>query len=193
MPAKNKKRSKPGRSSIPLILVGIGLLVISVGFMVASRPDPTAADPQQAVKPVPAAVEYPAPDLLLSDLSGGPVSLAALRGQVVLVNNWATWCPPCRAEMPVLQAYAQAHSHEDFVLVGINAGDPGDQVADFVREYRLTFPVWLDPSSQALRAFQNNALPSSYVIDKTGTVRLVWMGAVTLEALEAYITPLLAD
>jgi peroxiredoxin len=95
--------------------------------------------------------------------------------------------------MPALEAYFQAHKGDGFTLVGINSGDQRDQVVDFKREYDLTFPLWLDPTGLALREFKNNALPSSYVIDKTGTVRFFWMGAVSLEALETYVTPLLGN
>lgn len=193
MTLRKTRPSKRRRSPLPLIFVGLGLIVISVAIMVVATREVPAEKVVDGVEPAPALVDYPAPRLVLSDLSGASVSLDELRGQVILVNNWATWCPPCRAEMPTLQSYAQAHAQEDFILVGINAGDTGEQVTDFVEEYRLTFPMWLDPTGEALRAFQNNALPSSYVIDKTGTVRLVWMGAVTLKALEAYVTPLFAD
>lgn len=188
-----KRRSKQKRSALPLIFVGVGLIVISIAVVILSTRDAPGSDPGKTATPVPAIVDYPAPAVALSDLSGGSVSLDDHRGRVVLVNNWATWCPPCRAEMPALQAYAQAHRDDAFVLIGINAGDTAEQVMDFVEEYQLTFSMWLDPSSEALRAFQNNALPSSYVIDKTGKVRLIWMGAVTLDALEAYVTPLLAE
>jgi peroxiredoxin len=140
----------------------------------------------------PASVNYPAPEIELVDLGGKPVSLAGLSGQVVLVNNWATWCPPCRAEMPALEAYYREHKDHGFTIVGINSGDSQDQVADFRGEYDLTFPLWLDPAGYALRAFQNNALPSSYLIDQNGMVRLIWMGAINLDVLEEYVTPFLA-
>ena len=126
-------------------------------------------------------------------MDGNPTSLADLKGKVVLVNNWATWCPPCRAEMPELEAYYQAHKGDGFVLVGINSGDKQSQVVEFIREYEISFPMWLDPSGMALRAFKNNALPSSYLLDESGTVRRVWTGAVSLETLEQYVTPLLED
>jgi peroxiredoxin len=193
MSYKNKVRSKPKSSPLPLMMVGVGLMIIAIAVLVFA---PGEAPPAKAVSegvPVPGSVNYPAPELELTDLKGEPVSLAGLTGQVVLVNNWATWCPPCRAEMPDLEAYFQAHKNDGFTLVGINSGDQREQVVDFQRELGLTFPLWLDPGSLALRAFQSSALPSSYVIDKTGTIRFVWMGAVSLEALETYVTPLIGS
>jgi peroxiredoxin len=193
MAYKTRQKSKSKKSPLPLILAGVGLIIIAFAVLVFTPKDNAPSKSGARVSPVPGELNLPAPKLELVNLDGVPVSLSELHGQVVLVNNWATWCPPCRAEMPTLQAYFQAHAADGFILVGINSGDRQDQVVDFVREYNLTFPMWLDPTALALHAFKSNALPSSYVIDKFGTVRLVWMGGVSLEALEAYVTPLLAD
>jgi peroxiredoxin len=193
MSYKNKVRAKPKSSSLPLMMMGVGLMIIAIAVLVFV---PGEASPIKAVGegiPPPRLVSYPAPELELTDLNGELVSLAGITGQVVLVNHWATWCPPCRAEMPDLEAYFRAHKNDGFTLVGINSGDQREQVVDFQREVGLTFPLWLDPDSLALRAFQSSALPSSFLIDKTGTIRFVWMGAVNLEALETYVTPLLGN
>jgi cytochrome c biogenesis protein CcmG, thiol:disulfide interchange protein DsbE len=138
-------------------------------------------------------VSYPAPELSLTDLEGKPVSLQDLQGTVVLVNNWATWCPPCKAEMPTLQAYFEEHRKKGFTIVAIDAGDPVAEIVEFVQEYGLTFPVWPDASMKSIAAFRNPGLPSSYVIDRGGTVRLAWAGAVSREMLEKYVTPLLKE
>jgi cytochrome c biogenesis protein CcmG/thiol:disulfide interchange protein DsbE len=193
MANRTRQKSKIKKSPFPLILVGVGLIIIVFVVLVLTPRDKPPSKGGTRVGSAPREVDFPAPELVLVNLDGVPVSLSELRGQVILVNNWATWCPPCRAEMPELQAYFQAHAADGFILVGINSGDRQDQVVDFVRQYGLTFPIWVDPTGLALHAFQNNALPSSYVIDKSGTVRLVWVGGVSLEALEAYLTPMLAD
>ena len=194
--ALDSRRVKAGG----MVLVGAGLLILGVlaGILLLtneananrSQPDNETA---QLPSVVPAQVNFPAPDLSLSDVEGNPVSLADYRGQVVLVNNWATWCPPCKAEMPALQAYYEDHQDQGFVLVAIEAGEPADEVAQFASDYGLTFPVWLDPDSAALEAFNNFTLPSSYVIDAQGTVRLAWSGAISREMLETYLTPLLEE
>jgi len=139
----------------------------------------------------PAAANYLAPELTLTDLRGETVSLDDYLGRVVLVNNWATWCPPCRTEMPELLAYYEAHMDEGFVLIAIESGESQDEVTAFVESYSLTFPVWLDPLGKALDAFQNWNLPSSYVIDSNGFVRFSWTGPVNRQTLEEYVTPLL--
>lgn len=187
------KRSTRRHSSVPLIIVGVGLIIISAVVLVFTTREKTPEPVTVGVYPAPAFVTNPAPKLELFDLSGRTVSLSELKGKVILVNNWATWCPPCREEMPALQAFSETHSEDEFILVGINAGDSKEKVAKFIDDYNLTFPIWLDPSGDALRAFQNNGLPSSYVIDQNGEIRMVWMGRVTLEALEAYVTPLFTD
>lgn len=176
-----------------LALTGAGLLIIGVLALVVWL-NPAASASSKYQRPVaPARVELPAPALALSDLHGAPVALNDYLGQVVLVNNWATWCPPCKEEMPILQAYYEDHQQQDFTIIAIEAGEPVEQVAQFASKYGLTFPVWPDPDQVAAAAFHNPALPNSYVIDKSGTIRLVWMGAVDRDALEEYVTPLLEE
>lgn len=199
---KNQKISSSGQKSSPpyaALLIGVGLLILGiVAALLIASPDnidnsPDVFSTENEVSSIPVQVNFVAPEITLSDLSGEKASLADFGGQVVLVNNWATWCPPCKAEMPTLQAYYEEHKDEGFLLIGIEAGEPADEVAQFIDEYKLTFPIWLDPNNQALSAFQNDNLPSSYVIDREGVVRLAWVGAVSKAILEKYVTPLLEE
>ncbi len=179
------------RTAIYLTLVAAGVFVLGGALIPLLVQGQAAALAAVGAGRPPATANYPAPELALSDLQGQPASLADYRGQVVLVNNWATWCPPCRVEMPELEAYYQAHAADGFVVVAIESGDPADAVAEFVRSFGLTFPVWLDPQGAALEAFANFNLPSSYVIDRDGNVRMSWTGEVDRQTLEQYVTPLL--
>lgn len=191
---KNKRSKSRKKSPLPLILIGVGLIVIAISIVIfMPKPDDTtsAAAPGEIPASIPGEMNYPAPTLTLTDMQDQNVSLADHRGQWVLVNNWATWCPPCRAEMPELNAFYKAHKDEGFVLVAISSGDTKAQIADFTQEYGLSFPMWQDPTSASLRAFGMDYLPSSFVIDPSGMVRLAWTGAVSLETLEKYVTPLL--
>lgn len=140
---------------------------------------------------IPLSVDDPAPRLSLQDLEGRTASLTDYAGQVVLVNNWAYWCPPCRAELPILERYYQEHLAEGFTIVGIESGSPAQTVQYYVDQYRLTYPIWLDPKIKAVAAFGNRSLPNSYVIDRGGQVRLAWTGPISRAMLEQYITPLL--
>lgn len=185
-------RTQGASKTLALFLVGLGLLVLG-GAGLLLLPGLVQAEEDQDLSHVPAKVNYPAPDLILSDLGGEAVSLSDYRGQVTLVNNWATWCPPCRAEMPALQAFYEAHRDQGFTVIAIDAGETASEVRKFTAEYGLSFPVWLDPQQQALVAFKNLSLPSSYVIDRLGTVRLAWSGAVSMETLEKYVTPLIKE
>jgi len=175
------------------MLIGTGLLLIGMaGFTALLRAD-VAAVFENSPGVLPMRVEYPAPDLRLTDLTGAPVALSEHLGQVVLVNLWATWCPPCKAEMPTLQGYYEDHHADGFVIVAISDGDPVDAVVDFVEEYGLTFPVWPDLTYKGTAAFRTDNLPSSFVIDRQGVVRLAWIGEITRANLERYVTPMIEE
>ena len=141
----------------------------------------------------PAELSIPAPKFTATDLTGKKVSPADLEGQVVMLNVWATWCPPCQHEMPVLEAYHQAHKDDGFVLVGVNWDDSQKEIESFIEEYALSFPIWMDTDHDARRVLNKPPMPCSYIIDRDGNLRLRWIGEVDLEALETYITPLLEE
>jgi thiol-disulfide isomerase/thioredoxin len=178
-----------------LIIAGLGLMVlgvVSLVYLAGTKAEPLVTE-EAWVSVVPEAVSFSAPELNLTDIAGNPVSLSKTIGQVVLVNNWAFWCPPCRAELPELQAYYDAHKSQGFMVIGIEAGDEKVDVLYHVKLFKLTYPIWLDLKQDSLRAFQNDSLPNSYVIDKTGTVRLTWVGVIDRAMLEKYVTPLLEE
>jgi peroxiredoxin len=192
MAKSQKKYRRRQRKTFPIVTVAIGLFLI--GFAVLAMTSPKVevnAEAQNSVVPV--EVNYAAPELTLENLNGDTESLADYLGQVVLVNNWATWCPPCKAEMPTLVAYHNEHTADGFSIIAVDAGEPADTVLQFAKSYEMDFPVWLDPNSEALRAFGNGSLPNSYVIDRTGTVRYAWTGEINREMLEKYVTPLIAE
>ena len=199
---KDKREKKHNSPILAIALIGAGLLLLgglaflllprsnAEGELAAAGEDIGSVD---ATASYVARVEFPVPSLHLSDVDGDEVSLEDLLGKVVLVNNWAIWCPPCKAEMPTLQAYYDEHREQDFLIIGIEAGSPLSEVTAFVERFELTFPVWLDPDVKALKVFQNFGLPNSYVIDRDGIVRLAWSGEIDLETLEEFVTPLLEE
>ena len=112
----------------------------------------------------------------------------------MLVNLWATWCPPCKEEMPALESFYNKHKEQGFVVVGINDGDPTKDVVQFVKDYGLTFPVWLDPTYIATeQAFKSINLPTSYVIDRNGVVQLQWVGGISRKMLDEHVSPLITE
>jgi thiol-disulfide isomerase/thioredoxin len=180
----------PTRPITPYLLLGVGLLLILVSALFILRDISLQSD----FSTVPAEVNYPAPELTLANLQGETVSLAEYRGQVVLVNLWATWCAPCKEEMPTLQAFHDKYADRGFTILAINDGDPTPDVEQFVEEFQLTFPIWLDPTYIATeQAFKTRNLPSSYVIDRGGTVRLMWVGGISRRMLDKYVTPIIAE
>ncbi len=125
-----------------------------------------------------------APDFALETLDGEEITLSDLRGKVVLLNFWATWCPPCRSEMPSFQEAYAKYEEEGFVIVAVNATlqDSPKDVADFVAEYGLSFPVVLDLEGEANQLYLVQSLPTSFFIDKEGIIQEVVVGGIA-EAL----------
>jgi peroxiredoxin len=189
--SKKKYRHK-SQKTYTILPVAAGLLLIGFAFVImASSRSRSNTGSLSSVEPV--AVNFAAPELSLHNLREKTESLTDYRETVVLVNNWATWCPPCKAEMPTLADYYREHKSEGFIIVAIEAGDPADIVAPFAQSYDLEFPIWLDPDGASLRAFGNGTLPNSYVIDRAGTVRYAWTGEINKAMLEKYVTPLIGE
>ena len=178
------------RKIFPLLLLGLGAVLIATSaYFVLQN-----VLPQSDIAIVPVKVSFPAPELTLMDTQKVSRSLEDYRGQVVLVNLWATWCLPCKEEMPALQSFYDRHRDQGFVVIAINDGDPTADVLQFVKDYQLSFPVWLDPTYIATeQAFKTLTLPSSFVIDRTGTIQLQWVGGISLRMLEQYVSPLIAE
>jgi peroxiredoxin len=190
MKSRKQLKKQAQRQNIIMLVVGAGLMLVAVAAFLA-LPQATQTVSSKGLGLVPVPVEFEAPEVAITDLDGNPVSLADYRGQVVLYNAWATWCPPCKEEMPVLQAYYNDHKDQGFVIIAIEDGQPVDEVRAFVQSYGLTFPVWPDLEWKATTAFKIENLPTSYVIDRNGIARMTWTGAVTRETLEKYVTPLI--
>jgi peroxiredoxin len=184
---RNQSRNHKKSQIIPLVLIGVGLILIGLVVLRVL----TSRDASSDYTVVPSAVYFPAPELSLNDLNGQVVRISDYRANIVLINNWATWCPPCKAEMPTLLNYYKQHAEQGFTLIGIEAGDPIEEVSSFVNRFGITFPVLLDPNNKSLIAFRNDSLPSSYVIDHDGNVILAWTGPINKDMLEKYLTPLL--
>lgn len=114
---------------------------------------------------------YPAPDFRLPDLSGRYHSLSDLRGKIVFLNVWATWCPPCREEMPSMEKLHRSLAGTDFVMLAISEDAQGrDAVEPFVRQLGLTFPVLLDPEGFIPKRYGVTGYPETFIIDRSGQI-----------------------
>jgi thiol-disulfide isomerase/thioredoxin len=118
------------------------------------------------------------PDLVLKDLTGATVDLANYRGKVVLVNFWATWCEPCRDEMPAMQELKRKLAGRPFEVLAINLAESDNKVGDYLRRFPVDFTIALDRNSAARRAWNVRVLPTSFVIAADGSVRYSVVGEV---------------
>ena len=126
-----------------------------------------------------------APDFTLKTATGEIFTLSELKGQAVLVNLWATWCPPCRAEMPAIQKMYIEYKDRGFIVLAVNLTYQDDPfaVVPFAEEFNLTFPILLDETGETGKAFQIRSLPSSYFINRHGVITDVVIGGPMSEAL----------
>ena len=127
--------------------------------------------------PATATVGQVAPDFTLQNLDGKSVSLSDFRGTPVLLNFWATWCGPCRFEMPFLQEIYDEQSERGFVLLTVNIAESPTKVADFMTELDLSLPVLLDARSEISKVYGITAIPTSFLIDKDGVIQKRIIGA----------------
>ncbi len=118
----------------------------------------------------------PAPDFTLRNLAGGNLRLAEQRGQVVMVNFWATWCGPCRVELPHLQRLHDKYRSAGFVLLGVNVDDQAAAGQQMAQRMGLTFPVLHDADKAVTRRYDVGAMPGTVLIDRDGTVRHLHRG-----------------
>jgi len=136
---------------------------------------------------------HPAPDLDLPQLDGARLTLHSLRGQVVLINIWATWCPPCRAEMPAIQQAYTAYHERGFTVLAVNQREDATTITPFLEQHGLTFPILMDSDGLASAAYQASALPSSFFVDRRGIIRTVYHGPLPPSVINGTIEQLLQE
>jgi peroxiredoxin len=152
-------------------------LLLASTTLVALLPSASAGDPFVDLDLVRPPQRRLAPDFTVPRLGSGSISLKELRGSVVFLNFWATWCPPCKEEMPSMERLYRRHKDHGFVIVAISI-DSGNAegVAAFVKKLGLTFPIGLDPKLEVANRFTVRALPSSFLIDRDGNTVAVALG-----------------
>ncbi|OGO50246.1 MAG: hypothetical protein A2148_04260 [Chloroflexi bacterium RBG_16_68_14] len=148
-------------------------------------------------KPPVTQVGRAAPDFLLETPKGGTLRLSDLQGQPVVVNFWASWCPPCRAEMPELVAAYERYQNQGLVIVGINLQEPDDTVLDFAEEFGIDFPLVIDRDGELADVWRLGGpiqgIPTSYFIDGTGVIRDLYYGPMTEKTLEERLAKILPE
>jgi peroxiredoxin len=118
----------------------------------------------------------PAADFSLPSRGGPSVALSALRGQVVLINFWATWCGPCRKEMPLLEQIQKKYAPLGFTMLGINVEEDTTHMEAFLGDVPVSFPVLLDPANRVSKLYEVAAMPSTVIIDRKGNIRYIHQG-----------------
>jgi thiol-disulfide isomerase/thioredoxin len=164
-----------------------GLAVLALILLIAGDP-PVVSGPNDSAPPAAAIHAATTPeaarDFSLTTLDGGSLALSELRGQWVLLNFWATWCPPCREEMPYLN---QVANEREMVVLGINFNEDHATVEQFVRDHQLTFPMLLNPDDITLLVYGVRGLPRSFVIAPDGAIAATIVGAIDPGQFDAWL------
>lgn len=161
--------------------LGIGIIAITValGIQLARQ---NTSQPQSG----------PAPDFYLKLFDGADFRLSDYRGQVALINFWASWCPPCRGEAPELQALYEAYQDEGFVILGVNILESSPEKAiEFIEEFDITYPNGEDIGQRIANLYHIQAPPESFLIDRAGRIHQFIIGAVNYDRLSGAVETLL--
>ncbi|HEY8453848.1 MAG: TlpA disulfide reductase family protein [Micromonosporaceae bacterium] len=193
-PTPHRTRARLDRPAAAVIAAVAVVLLAGIGYAVLDRGDPPAADP--TVREYPAGERPPLPPIQGETLDGGHLDLADLRGDVLVVNVWASWCPPCRAETDDLEAVHRATRDLGVSFVGINVEDQRDKATSFLAG-RVTYPSIFDPGGRYARGFTDPpapvGLPGTLVVDRDGGIAAAIYRPVEREELEAIVTRLAAE
>lgn len=173
--------------------VSLGMIIVGVALLVTLQLTPTYTTQAENI---PTAVllnaeMQPAADFELPNLAGDSTALSDFAGQVVLINLWATWCPPCRAEMPTLDAYYQANKDKGFVVLAVNSEESIATAREFIEANGFSFPVVVDQHGSLYEDYHIPGLPTSFVVDRDGMVRAIHTGALTERQVAALVEPFL--
>ena len=186
-----------GRKDLrPWLAIGAGIVLgIAIGSLLFfGLPARAAAPPAEVLATQPPRISAPglrigspAPDFDLMRPDGGRVRLADQLGQVVLLNFWATWCGPCRIEMPLIQEAYDTFKDRGFVALGVNFDEPAEAVTGFAEELQISFPLLLDPGGQVQRQYLVRGYPTTVILDREGQIQVYYIGSLTKSQLEAFL------
>ena len=191
-----EKRILLGLAALLLIVLTFSGCVTITGeetTPVPSTTTTTASEPSAIVRVAPR-VGWLAPGFELSDLYGQSVSLESLRGQYVMLNFWATWCGPCRAEMPFMQEIYESPewSEAGLLIVAVNVGESASQANEFMNEFGLGFQVLLDSATKTAAEYNIRGIPTTFFIDRDGIIRDIRVGTFRSRAeIESILTSLM--
>lgn len=170
-------------------MLGVSVLVgLAAGLLIFRAPASSAlggpTDPDRT-DPAPI-VGAPAPDFSLETVDGQRLTLSDLRGRVVAINFWATWCAPCRLEMPDLEARAEQFP-DRLAVLGVNFAETAEEVEAFRQEVGIEFPLLLDPKADVQRLYRVLGYPTTFFVDEEGTIRYQHIGLMSPGQLDGYL------
>lgn len=172
------------------LLIGAGLAVFIFYVLDFGGDDSGKLEEIPGVNlPGSVAVGSPAPEFELVNLEGQISKLSELRGKIVVINFWATWCEPCKVEMPFFEKLHQSDS-PNLEILAINFDEPPSQVKQFVEEYQLNFPILLDPGGVVQTLYRVRGYPTTFIVDGNGIIRYHHIGLITDDQLDHYLTDL---
>lgn len=174
------------------LIVGILMAILTVSW---GKPNTTPSAGSSGLISIaePAVIGQPAPTFSADTPNGQAIDLEELRGSPVALNFWATWCAPCRLEMPELQRTAVRYADQGLVILGVNAGEPADQVNAYMDELKLTFPTVIDANGSIANQYGVYALPTTIWIDADGIIRARHLGPLEKEDIDRYMAELLGE
>ena len=157
------------------------ILILGIGWIWLSAVPANAVQAKNILAPQ---TGFLAPDFTLKTLDGKAITLSDLRGKVILVNIWASWCPPCRAEMPAIERVYQAYKEKGFEVLAVDSTvqDTLDGAKSFVLENKLGFPILLDETGLVTRLYRIQSLPTSFFVGTDGVIREIVIGGPMAEA-----------
>ena len=163
-------------NKVPRVILPVILTLVLLVTGCSAGPEPL--DGESPTAPVEGTqVGNLAPDFQLQSLDGQTVSLGNLRGKPVLINFWATWCPPCRGEMPYIQEIHEEWSDKELMVLAINIGESSSKAEDFMQSYNLSFTVLLDTKQDVAQRYNITGIPTTFFIDKDGIIQEKVIGA----------------
>lgn len=171
----------------PVLIIIIFALLIGLALYTAQNDKDEADNAPVTEKNTGLKPGSTAPDFTLNALDGKQISLTDYRGKKVILNFWATWCPPCREEMPEMQRFYKEYEQQDVEILAVNleySETKPEKIRDFVKEYDLSFPIPLDERNTIGKQFRAVSIPTSYFIDERGIIQKMHIGPMDYEFME---------
>ncbi len=200
------KQHNQRRQALFVLILGLLIAVVAIFIAIRDRTEvgeaPAGLVQEHGVFPVTSLfgidnsaaqpdAGHTAPNFAFHLPDGTMATLADYKGQPVMINFWATWCGPCRLEMPDLVRTYETHKDDGLVIIEINSAEAHEPVSEFVKEFGMTMPVLIDARREVMSEYKTQSLPSTFFIDREGNVQVRWIGFLTSDVLKAQLDKIL--